>query len=120
MNRFHRKKETKANRIVPFLPIVFVLAVTGCIYNGISSVSLQMNSQQKKSLEEAVHRDMVACYAMEGVYPPDLEYLKEHYGLTYDEDRYIVSYEALGSNLMPDVTVMEKRAVSEKKQGQER
>ena len=38
-----------------------------------------------------------------------LEYLKEHYGLTYNEDSYIVNYEALGSNLMPDVTVMEKQ-----------
>lgn len=47
--------------------------------------------------------------ALEGVYPESLEYLKEHYGLTYNEDRYIVNYEALGSNLMPDVTVMEKQ-----------
>ena len=38
-----------------------------------------------------------------------LDYLKEHYGLTYDETRYIVNYEVMGSNLMPDVTVLEKQ-----------
>ena len=49
------------------------------------------------------------CYAAEGVYPPDLQYLKDHYGLTYDETEFLVDYEAYGSNLMPEVTVLRKR-----------
>ena len=50
----------------------------------------------------------VACYAAEGVYPPDLAYLEEHYGVQIDEERFTVSYVVFGSNLMPDITVLEQ------------
>ena len=49
----------------------------------------------------------MACYAAEGRYPPDLEYLKEHYGIQVDEGRYTVRYDAFAENLMPDITVLE-------------
>ena len=45
--------------------------------------------------------------AAEGVYPPDLDYLKERYGLQIDEERYTVKYFAFAENLMPDITVLE-------------
>ena len=57
--------------------------------------------------EAALRRDIVHCYATEGFYPPSLEYLEEHYGLTYDKNRYWVDYQPVGSNLMPDITVLE-------------
>jgi hypothetical protein len=57
-------------------------------------------------LEEAVRRGAVACYAAEGMYPPDLAYLETHYGLQVDRERYTVIYEVFASNLMPDVTVL--------------
>jgi hypothetical protein len=43
---------------------------------------------------------------VEGTYPPSLEYLKEHYGLIYDEESYYIDYTAIGSNIMPDVTIL--------------
>jgi hypothetical protein len=52
----------------------------------------------------------VACYAAEGVYPPDLDYLKEHYGLQINEERYTVFYEIFAENLMPAITVLEKES----------
>ncbi len=60
-----------------------------------------------RQLQEALHRGCVACYAAEGVYPPDLEYLKNHYGIQVDENRYTVYYSRFAQNLMPDVTVLE-------------
>lgn len=39
--------------------------------------------------------------------PPDLEYLKNHYGIQIDEQRYTVYYNRFAQNLMPDVTVLE-------------
>ena len=47
---------------------------------------------------------------MEGAYPNDLEYLRSHYGLAYDQSRYIVRYDAFGSNLMPSISVLEMEA----------
>jgi hypothetical protein len=47
----------------------------------------------------------VFCYGTEGAYPESLAYLREHYGLQYDEDKYIVDYEIVGKNIRPQVRV---------------
>ncbi len=62
-----------------------------------------------QQLEEAVRRAAVTCYASEGFYPPSIAYLQEHYGLQYDESAYIIHYQLLASNLMPDITVLERK-----------
>ena len=48
------------------------------------------------------------CYAVEGSYPASLDYLEENYGLLVNHDRFIVTYEAFASNLMPQVNVLER------------
>ena len=40
----------------------------------------------------------------------DLAYLQEHYGIQVDEKNYYVFYEVFGSNMMPDITVLEREA----------
>ena len=52
----------------------------------------------------------LACYAVEGAYPQSLEALKHGYGLAYNEDAYIVVYDAFASNVMPDIQVLRKGA----------
>jgi hypothetical protein len=47
---------------------------------------------------------------VEGKYPESLDYLKEHYGLTYNEDLFFVDYRVSGSNILPDVTIIERKA----------
>ena len=74
---------------------------------GLSNLETGRQSEGKRQLEDAVRRAAVACYAAEGIYPPDLEYLEEHYGIQVDRDRYTVVYDVFASNLMPDVTVLE-------------
>ena len=109
MNRFHKSRTEKKGRTQIYVPVLVSSVMIGWIWSGITSISAGTGEQQKASLEEALHRDIVMCYAQEGRYPQSLDYLKEHYGLIYDEDKYMISYEVLGSNLMPDVRVMEKR-----------
>ncbi|WP_318583936.1 hypothetical protein [[Clostridium] scindens] len=53
-------------------------------------------------------RSITQCYAVEGNYPESLDYLKKSYGLHYDEDKFFVDYQPLGSNIMPDVTIIKK------------
>ena len=62
----------------------------------------------RQNLEQAVRRSTVACYAAEGIYPPSVDYLAEHYGLQVDRDRYVVHYQTFGENLMPEITVLER------------
>ncbi len=66
-------------------------------------------ARQQQSLETALQRDIAQCYAVEGIYPPSLSYLEEHYGLTYDHDTFFVDYQSIGSNLYPDVTVINRK-----------
>ena len=60
-------------------------------------------------MEDTLRRAAVACYAAEGIYPPDISYLEEHYGIQIDKDRFAVYYDVFASNLMPDITVIEKQ-----------
>jgi len=64
----------------------------------------------RQQLEDALRRAAVACYAAEGIYPPTLEYLVQHYGVQIDEERYTVFYEVYAENLMPEITVLEKES----------
>ena len=91
-----------------FLIPVVVLAVILCFLSGISSLTQGRAEEDKLQLETAVRKAAVACYAAEGFYPPDLEYLQEQYGVQVDNKRYTVVYDAFGTNLMPDITILEQ------------
>ena len=66
------------------------------------------SGEQSRRLEETLRRAAVACYAAQGAYPPDLDYIEEHWGVQIDRSRYAVFYQVEGSNLMPDITVLER------------
>lgn len=80
------------------------IAVFLYVLQGFTSRNAQ---QQRKTLEDAIRRDTVLCYAIEGQYPPSVEYLEENYGLTIDRSRFAVFYSGFASNIMPDITVIE-------------
>ena len=75
---------------------------------GVSRIREGYAAGGKLQLEAALRRAAVACYATEGRYPPSLAYLTEHYGVQIDEDRYLVFYEVVAENWMPEITVLEK------------
>ena len=83
-------------------------AVLLCFFTALSNLDRGRGEEGRQQLEQALRRACVACYAAEGVYPPDLPYLEEHYGLQVDETRYAVFYDIFASNLMPAITVVEK------------
>lgn len=74
--------------------------------SGVSRLESGHRAEGKEELEEALRQAAVACYAAEGIYPPDLAYLEEHYGIRID-DGFTVMYTPVASNLMPDITVLE-------------
>lgn len=74
----------------------------------LDSVQDRQGEEGRQQLETALRRAAVACYAAEGIYPPTVEYLQQHYGVQIQEDRYIVFYDVFANNLMPDITVLEK------------
>lgn len=107
-NRFERNRQFPLKRLIIFLPLAAFLLLFFLFYGGVRSVSDTTADKQRESLETALNRSIVQCYAVEGTYPPNLQYLKEHYGLTYDETLFYVDYQPVGSNIMPDVTILTK------------
>ena len=89
--------------------ILLALAVLICFLIAVSRLEQGREEQGRQQLEEALRRTAVACYASEGFYPPNVDYMVQHYGLQYDEDAYRVHYEIFASNLMPDITVVERQ-----------
>lgn len=100
-----KKRSGSGNLIIS---VLFFLAVTGIFLLGTSTVTRRTDARAREHLEQALGRGIVHCYSMEGAYPESLQYLKDHYGLIYDEDRFFVDYQVLGSNLFPDVTIIDR------------
>ena len=88
------------------LPVIAAAALL-CFATALGSLDSGRAGENRRQLEETLRRGCVACYAAEGVYPPDLEYLQTHYGVQIDQRRYLVYYTAFAENLMPDITVLE-------------
>lgn len=105
-NRFDQNRINPLRSLIYLLPLLGFIALFILFYRGISSVSDTTTAKQMESLENALNRSITQCYAVEGAYPPNLEYIKEHYGLIYDEDLFYVDYQPIGSNIMPDVTIL--------------
>ncbi len=67
-----------------------------------------MRQSGAAAIREAVERSARQCYAVEGVYPPDLAYLRDNYGLQINSEDYYISYEIYASNVAPTVKVVAK------------
>ena len=91
----------------PVLIVPLAVAVVLMFTTAVSNLQEGQQREGRQQLEDAVRRGAVACYAAEGIYPPTLEYLEEHYGIQVDRERYTVAYDVFASNLMPDITVLE-------------
>ena len=76
---------------------------------GFYSISKNNISQQKESLEKSLKRWILQCYALEVRYPDTLHHLLNDYGNVYNINLFEVKYEAIASNIMPNVTVLEKK-----------
>lgn len=91
----------------PVLTAAVFLAAALWLLSALGSTVRSSGDEGRAQLELAVRRAATACYAAEGIYPPTLDYLVEHYGLQIG-DRYVVRYDHFASNLIPDITVLEK------------
>lgn len=104
-NRFKATGESGRSAPAVLSAVFFVVLLAAAVFF-LSGLSSSGELEQKKSLESALMRSTMQCYALEGRYPQSLSYLKEHYGISYDETRFHVDYRPVAENLLPDVTVL--------------
>ncbi len=88
--------------------ICLVLAILVGCFLLTSHFSQDYQDTAAQQLEDVIRQIAVTCYGTEGFYPPDVAYMQAHYGLQYDESRYIIHYAVFASNVMPDITVLKK------------
>ena len=90
--------------------LLLAAAVLVCFLVALSRLDTGRQEKGRQQLEEALRRTAVSCYALEGAYPPSVDYMTDHYGLTYDDSRYTVHYSVFASNLMPEITVLDPKS----------
>ena len=93
-------------RSAPLIALELLAAVLW-FFTAVNELDSGQREQGRQQLEESLRRAAVTCYATEGLYPPTISYLEDHYGIQIDRTRYAVFYEIFAENLMPDITVVE-------------
>ena len=88
---------------------IFALLL-GFTVRRVGSVEQKTLLQRQENVRSATLRAAVACYSVEGVYPDNVEYLVEHYGLRYDTETFILQYDAFAENILPDIRVLVRGA----------
>lgn len=102
------KKRPNLN-LISTLVVAAILALTALLaFLSINGFDRHAAGQTQGALEEAIRKAAVQCYAIEGSYPPDIDYLAEHYGIVLNKDAYFYEYQTIGSNVMPDIAVIRK------------
>ena len=101
----HAKNKSGIFALVLIL-LLFTLLVTLVFGHSGRDVS----EEGAAAIGEAVRRSALQCYVVEGVYPPDLQYLEDNYGLQINTEDYVVVYDCFASNLPPTIRVIGRGA----------
>ena len=80
-NRFQKQRKID-NKIRIFLPVMICGIMVAVLWNSSSQIFRETKKRQEESLKEAVIKGAVQCY------------------------EFVISYEIIGSNRMPQVTVI--------------
>ena len=88
--------------------IILFLAVIVFFIGGLSQASKSQSDEALRVARVSIVRAALSCYAIEGAYPDNFQYLKENYAISVDESKYFVDYNIFASNIMPDITVLKK------------
>jgi len=83
--------------------VVILIVFVWCV----SLTSKSSIDEQKNSLYEAINKSVLQCYVTEGRYPESFEYIQEKYGITYDDSVFRVDYVIYGSNMLPEIDIIE-------------
>lgn len=93
---------------LPFILIALILLI-----KGVSGYGATNDALTKGNVQKIVETYAVQCYASEGSYPPDLQYLVDNYGLILDEERFIYEYDIFASNVMPEILIHDNVLMNE-------
>lgn len=89
--------------------LIFVVLIIAFIFL-VNTITTRGDGRELDIVRDAVKNAALTCYAVEGMYPDDIQYLRDHYNLSFNEDKYVVYYETFASNVIPAIKVVERGA----------
>jgi hypothetical protein len=92
------------------LPIAIFIILALFLIFGLKAANDSAKKEGLIYLQSALSRASTTCYAVEGMYAPDVAYLEDHYGVIIDHSKFIVHYEAFASNITPTIKVIDLSA----------
>ena len=104
MNISFAKTASSVGLVVGFFLLVFWM-----FFAGLDNLVKANEAHALKSTSNAVKKAIIQFYAIEGYYPPSLDYLVQHHGISPDNQRFIIHYSIFASNIMPRVVVFPRR-----------
>ena len=105
MKSFVNVKARRAERLMAVKTVSFVVVILAVLVSGIYYMGNIGSEQGIKLTREAAVRTAVQCYSIEGIYPPNVDYMEANYKLKYDKSKYYIHYDAFASNIMPTIEV---------------
>lgn len=104
---FNKIKSLIQNTKGVVFTLVILAAVVCFFFAAVNGASDKAASSSAATLEKAIKKAAVQCFAIEGFYPPDVDYLAQNYGIILDS-KYIVEYDAFSGNNLPGIKVLIK------------
>ena len=99
------KRVVSAETVVSILIFAVILIF---FIGGLSDAAGNSVAEGQRIAKISLMRAAASCYAFEGAYPSNYQYLVDNYGVNIDADKYIVHYQSISSNLMPSIIVIIK------------
>lgn len=96
------------NNIYKFISFILIVLLIAFMYRAVDKAQVKRDDEGLEVLSQAIMKSAVQCYALEGFYPPNIQYLEDNYGLLVNHDKYFISYRVFASNIMPEVDVFPK------------
>ena len=104
-NRFGAPKR-RSRDILGLFGTIAIFACLIILFNyGINNLTQANEEEALEAVRNAVTRAAIQFYALEGRFPPHLDYLEERFGLQLDHERFEIVYSAFGANVMPQILV---------------
>jgi len=102
--RFILKKRRKT-----LLALAALGAVAALSFYGVHGAAADSGRRQQELTLRAIRRAADECFAVEGHYPPNIDYLYENYHVRVDTDKYVVIYDIFAPDVRPSVMLVSRR-----------
>jgi penicillin-binding protein-related factor A (putative recombinase) len=88
--------------------ILFFAALATVLFVAVANSDKGYEKERQNAAANALRNAVISCYAIEGMYPPNVQYMKDNYGLSIDEELFIIHYIPNAENRMPDFEIVPK------------